>query len=419
MRVLVIGSGGREHALVWKLAQELEVFCTPGNAGIAEECETFTVPWTDTSGILDLAKRLEIGLVVIGAEDPLVAGLGDSLRNAELLVFGPGADGAKHEASKSWSKNMMLQARVPTSSFKAFHESQSAIEFAESIFDMGRQAVIKADGAALGKGVVVCDTLDQAKESIAMMVDQGKMGKAGRSVVVEERIIGKEFSLLTLVSGQHHVSLPVAQDYKRAYDNDQGANTGGMGSYSPVPWISDELLNETEVRIVEPMIRQMAENGIDYRGVLFSGIMVADGHPYCLEYNVRFGDPEIESLAMRLGDGFAEALTAVAQGNPVPPPTVNDVAATCVMVASGGYPGAYKKGVPVSIGAMPESVKVFHAGTISESGQVVTNGGRVLAVAAASSTLDEARNLAYSAVEKINFEGMEYRKDIARLTPQR
>lgn len=419
MRILVVGSGGREHALVWKLAQEAEVFCSPGNAGIAQECECFDVETTDLEGLVKLVDRLRADLVVIGPEDPLISGLADRLIESQLgvPVLGPFADGARHEGSKAWSKKMMSDALVPTASGQAFHDHSEAVAFAESRFDSGFQVVVKASGAALGKGVVVCDTLDQAQDALAGMMLEARFGEAGRTVVVEDRLSGREFSLLTLVSGPYSWTLPVAQDYKRALDGDNGPNTGGMGSCSPVDWVDDNMLAQAEEAIVRPMVRHMAKKGMDYRGVLFSGVMLHDGKPYCLEYNVRFGDPETQSVLRKVGPGFANSLLQVAEGQQVPSLGILPDAAVTVVVASGGYPEAYEKGKKVTIGPLQDGVKVFHAATKILNGDLVTNGGRVLGVSAVAGSVCEARRLAYEGVRQIHFEGMHFRTDIAGQIP--
>ncbi|MBS1722195.1 MAG: phosphoribosylamine--glycine ligase [Armatimonadetes bacterium] len=415
MRILVVGSGGREHALCWKLAQEAEVFCTPGNPGIAKDCETLDVAVTDHDGLTRAARSLEADLVVVGPEDPLVQGLSDRLLESSFggAVFGPRRAGAQHEGSKSWSKHQMEEVGVPTAAHRTFRDPAEAKEYTKSRFDGGFQVVVKASGPALGKGVVVCDTNDEAASAIDEMLVARKLGSAGETVVVEDRLIGREFSILTIVSDGRFRSLPVAQDYKRAFDGDQGPNTGGMGSYSPVPWLSEDTVSEAEQWIVKPMVDHMSRMGIDYRGVLFSGVMIHNGRPYCLEYNVRFGDPEVQTLVRRLGPGLADTLLAAARGEGVPLVPILDNAAVTVVVASGGYPGGYEKGKEVRVGVLPDSVEVFHAGTAGADGRVVTNGGRVLAVSAVGSTLAEARAGAYEGVAAVGFEGAFHRSDIA------
>ncbi len=407
MKVFVVGSGGREHALAWKLSQESEVFACPGNPGIAQVAEC-----VDGDPVA-VAQAIRPDLIVIGPENPLIEGLADNLRALGFAVFGPGARGAQLEASKAFSKDLMAKAGVPTAAFGTFSDAAQAIEFARARYDAGYQVAVKASGAALGKGVVVCETFEEASEAIEMMMVDREFGDAGATVVIEDRLVGREFSLLTLCSGTSFLSLPIAQDYKRALDGDRGPNTGGMGTYSPCGWVSDELVRQSEAEIVAPLLSQLANDGIDYRGVLFSGVMVQDGVPYCLEYNVRFGDPETQTVMRRLGSGFLSALMAVAEGRAVPQVEVLDNAAVTVVMASGGYPGQYEKGRPISIpDGLSESVVVFHAGTLMRDGKLVTSGGRVLGVSEVGKTVDEARAKAYSAVSQIQFEGAFARRDV-------
>lgn len=413
MRILVVGGGGREHALAWKLSQEAEVIVAPGNAGIAEDVEVVPVAATDFEGLIALAKARAVDLVVVGPEDPLIAGLADRLREAEIPVFGPGALGAKLEGSKSFSKELMFEAGVPTSQFLSFHNPNEAKTYARERFADGRPVVIKASGQALGKGVVVCDTIDEAETAIDQMMVERIYGEAGAQIVVEERLRGFEFSLLTIVGDHNFVSLPIAQDYKRIFDGDQGPNTGGMGTYSPVARVPDELVRDTEERVVAPVLRRLNEMGFVYRGVLFSGLMVDDGELFCLEYNVRFGDPETETVMLRLGTGLAKALHQAATGQVIEAPEVLDNAAVTVFVASAGYPGDYAKGLPIDVSQVRDDVKLFHAGTkLDAEGQLVTNGGRVIAVSAAGETLAIARAKAYAGAEAVAFEGAGFRRDI-------
>lgn len=414
MRILVIGSGGREHALAWKLAQEAEVLVAPGNAGIAQELECVDVKASDSEGILALCRERDIDLVVVGPEDPLIAGLGDFLRTGGFPVYGPGSLGARLEGSKAYSKQLMAEAGVLTARYESFQEATLAKEFARSLVDSGAMPVIKASGNALGKGVVVANSLTEAEDAIDMMMVDREFGDAGSTVVVEERLLGFEFSLLTICSGTDFYSLPVAQDYKRALDGDRGPNTGGMGTYSPVAAVSSDMVMEAEALAVRPILSHLKANGIDYRGTLFSGFMVQNGKPYCLEYNVRFGDPETQTVMRRLGSGFAAALLAAAKGESISPIEVLDHSAVTVVVASGGYPGSYAKGIPVQIPSdLPDAVKVFHAGTALQDGQLVSSGGRVLGVSAIGDSQEEARAAAYAACDLIEFEGKHLRRDIA------
>ncbi|MEA2552513.1 MAG: phosphoribosylamine---glycine ligase [Fimbriimonadaceae bacterium] len=414
MRILVIGSGGREHALAWKLAQEAEVHAAPGNPGIAEDCVVHDIPTTDFPALIGLAKGLAVDLVVIGPENPLIEGLADHLRAEGIPTFGPSAESAQLEGSKAFSKALMQAANVPTAEFQSFSDSARARAYARDMFKSGRRVVVKASGTALGKGVIVCDNSEQAERAIANMIDENEFGNAGSTIVVEERLQGREFSLLTLCSDDDFYSLPIAQDYKRAQDRDRGPNTGGMGSYSPVPWISGDLVKQAEEEIVRPILQSM--RGCGYRGVLFSGLMVQDGRAYCLEYNVRFGDPETQAIMMRLGSGFADALLACAKGEPIPRPDVKDNAAVCVVVASANYPGPVEKGyVILPPEKIPEGSKLFHAGTAQKDGDLVTNGGRVFGATASGDTLEDARERAYELARAVRFQGAWFRSDIAHL----
>jgi phosphoribosylamine---glycine ligase len=412
VRALVLGSGGREHALCWRLGQDAEVHSAPGNGGIAQEFVCHEVSLADYGAVLELATSLEPSLTVVGPEDPLVAGLADRLRASGLRVVGPGASGAKLEASKAFSKAAMVEAGVPTAPATTCRDAETALDAVCARFDAGRQVAVKASGAALGKGVVVCATREEAEAAVRFMLEDRALGDAGSEVLIEDRLVGREFSLLTLVSGTAFASLPPAQDHKRLGDGDTGPNTGGMGTVSPVPWLDDSLLARTEERVVRPMLEWLAARGVDYRGVLFSGLMVVDGEPYCLEYNVRFGDPETQSVVRRVGDGFWEALAAVAAGEPVVAPVVRPESAVTVVVASGGYPGTYAKGVPISLGPMPSGVRVFHAGTALGPDGLVTSGGRVLGVSAVGANLAAARAAAYAGVAEVRFDGATFRSDI-------
>ncbi len=414
MKVLVIGSGGREHALAWKLGQEDEVLVAPGNAGIDDDFECIDFPAHDFQGIADLFKGRGIDLVVVGPEDPLIAGGADFLRAKGITVYGPGQAGAQLEASKAFSKDIMAGAGIPTARYQTFQDPKSAKDFANELVHLGSMPVIKASGNALGKGVIVCNSIEEAHHAIDQMMVRQEFGEAGSTVVVEERLLGFEFSLLTVCSGTEFLSLPVAQDYKRAYDGDLGPNTGGMGTYSPVPTVTDSLVRAAEKLAVKPLLEALAAKGIDYRGTLFSGFMVKDGTPYCLEYNVRFGDPETQSVMRRLGSGFGQLLMAAAQGNPLPQIEVLSNHAVTVVVASGGYPGSYQKGKAITLPAtLDAGVVIFHAGTTRRDGALTTSGGRVFGVSATGETLSDARAAAYKTVEQIRFEGMQFRGDIA------
>lgn len=412
MRILVVGSGGREHALAWKLAQEAEVLCAPGNPGIAQDVETVNVSPKDQDAIVKLALDRKVDLVVVGPEDPLIDGLGDKLRAAGLNVYGPNADGAQLEGSKAFSKSIMQAAGVPTAAFESFTDPKAAIAFVKARYAAGKAVAVKASGNALGKGVVVAETEADALKAVEAMMVRKEFGEAGETVVIEDRLVGREFSLLTIVGDQNFVSLPISQDHKRALDGDQGPNTGGMGTYSPCEWVSEALVRECETQMVAPTIAELKRRGISFRGTLFTGVMVQDGVPYCLEFNVRFGDPETQSVMVRLGAGFAQALYQAATGQVIEAPEVKPEASITVVIASKGYPGSYEKGKTISIGKLPDGVKLFHAASADKDGVMVTNGGRVFGLTALAPTLAEAKTLAYDSISKVEFEGASYRTDI-------
>lgn len=413
MRILIVGSGGREHALAWKLSQEAEVFACPGNPGIADVCEVFDCKVGDTVGIAALADRLSIDLILYGPEDPLIAGAADVLRRKGFLVFGPGQDGARLEGSKAFAKQQMIRAGIPTAEFRSFDDPEAALNYARDRFQNGRQVAVKASGAALGKGVLLCAELSEAEDAIQAMLIDRELGLAGETIVIEDRLMGKEFSLMAIVGGPNFWCLPPVQDYKRIHDGDQGPNTGGMGSFSPVPWVSEPLLRRTETQVIAPMVQHLSTQCIDFRGMLFAGILVQNNEPYCLEYNVRWGDPETQSIVRRLGSGLAESLRCASEGRPIAPPEVLQNAAVSVVVASAGYPGAVKKGFALHLEPSQQDVLVFQAGTSSSGSELVTNGGRVLAVSSEAQTLEQARYLAYEGLQRVRFEGMQYRRDIA------
>lgn len=411
MTVLVVGSGGREHALAWKLSRESHVIAAPGNLGMAEDgVACFPCQTGDAAGLLALCRTEDVGLVVFGPERPLVDGVADFLRAEGVAVYGPGADGARLEGSKAFSKEVMAAAGVPTARFATFTDFAEARTYAHARFDEGRRLAIKASGDALGKGVMMATDPDEADEALRALMVARVFGEAGDVVVVEDALAGPEFSLLTIVGDDGFTSLPVAQDHKRAFDGDQGPNTGGMGTFSPVAWISDELVARTEAEVVAPLLHELKRRGIAYRGTLFSGLMMDGGVPHCLEYNVRFGDPETQSVVLRLGDGLLEALLAAAQGGRPERPVVLDNHAVTVVVASGGYPGAYTRDIPIDFGPVPAGARIFHAGV---GPGPVTAGGRVVAASATAPTLVEAHALAYEAARSVHFPGAFFRTDIA------
>jgi phosphoribosylamine--glycine ligase len=413
MRILVVGGGGREHALAWKLSQEAEVICAPGNPGIAEDVECVPVGAFDCEGLVALCRSRQVDFVIVGPEDPLVAGVADRIRAAGFPAYGPNADGARLEGSKAFSKDLMAAAGVPTADFETFSDSTAASEYARKKYGEGRALAVKANGTAVGKGVIVADTLDVALDAVDRMMVKREFGDAGDTVVLEVKLPGPEFSVITLVGDNNFVSLPIAQDHKRAFDGDVGPNTGGMGTYSPVEWVTKSMVSQVETQVVAPVLAELKRRGINYRGTLFSGLMMDGDLPRCLEYNVRFGDPEIQSLVLRVGSGFAQALFQAALGQEITAPEIIDNTSITVVVANGGYPTAPNKGAKITLGQIPAGAKLFHAGTSTKDGELVATGGRVFGASASAQTLQEAHQLAYQAVDAIDFEGCFHRTDIA------
>ena len=422
-RVLVLGSGGREHALCWKLAQSPSVsdlFWAPGNAGAAGLAEVVAVRPTDLDAVVSAAQQRHIDLVVSGTEEPLAEGLIDRLDAADIAAFGPTRAAARIESSKAFAKEIMAAAGVPTA------RSVLVRDVSEGIATLSRFAlpvVLKADGLAAGKGVVICATRDEAIHALTAMLDDGVLGAAGRSVLIEEHLTGPELSILSITDGETVYSLPPARDHKRAFDGDRGPNTGGMGVYTPVPDVDEALMRRIEGEIIRPTIREMARRGAPFRGTLFTGLMLTADGPKVLEFNCRFGDPETQVVLPLMEGDLAELLTAVSTGtlNRVPPPTVRNGAAVGVVLASGGYPGPYATGRPIS-GLDPddaiEDTIVFHAGTRrDDSGAVVTAGGRVLTVVGLGPDLATARDLAYARAGTISFDRAWMRTDIAATIP--
>ena len=416
MRILIVGGGGREHALAWKLSQEAEVFAAPGNPGISRVAECLPIRADNFDAISVACREKEVGLVVIGPEIPLIEGLADRLRSEGSLVFGPGAEAAQLEGSKSFSKAMMSKAGVPTAAYRSFTDANEAIAFALDLHERGCGIVVKASGPALGKGAIVTSSLEEAMDAINRCLVAREFGDASSCIVLEERMHGSEFSLFTICSESGFCSLPAAQDYKRAFDEDEGPNTGGMGSYSPVDWVTSELVHEAEKQVVAPILKQVADEGIVFRGLLYSGLMRVDGKLKCIEYNVRFGDPETQSVVCRLGCGLADALLAAANGEPVPPVEALDNAAVSVVIASAGYPGSVETGHLITQEPVEEGIHIFHAGTKLVDGELLTAGGRVAAITATDANLTLARDKAYRNINGIRFEGARWRTDIGAPT---
>jgi phosphoribosylamine--glycine ligase len=417
MRVLVVGSGGREHALVWKLAQSPEVqnvFCAPGNAGTARHGQNVRIAIDDHREFVRFAQRERIDLVVIGPEAPLVAGLADDLRRAQIRVFGPSKEAALLEGSKVFCKRLLRKSNVPTAEFNVFREPSSVETYLAA---HPGPCVVKADGLAAGKGVIVCDDAQQAREAAKRMLARREFGDAGSQILIEERLVGREASVLAITDGSTIAVLDPCQDYKRAYDGDLGPNTGGMGAYCPAPTVTPESMAVIERDILVPVVHFLRRERRPFQGVLYAGLMLTSTGPKVLEFNVRFGDPECQPLLMRLKSDFAELLLAVAEGRLDRQSLEWDPrVGVCVVVASEGYPGPYKTGVPIhglDEAAAFDDVMVFHAGTTLDDERVVTSGGRVLAVTALGANMHAARARAYEAAGRIRFTGARYRRDIA------
>ena len=416
-RVLVVGSGGREHAIAWKLTQDgAEVLVAPGNAGTAAIAENVPVAATDIAGLLEVARRRNVDLTVVGPEAPLVAGIVDEFAAAGLRIFGPTKRAAQLEGSKSYCKQILHRGDVPTAMFREFRSAARAREYLEAREDV--PVVVKADGLAAGKGVFVCGDRATALAAVQSIADDPALAAAAGTILVEERLDGVEVSVLAITDGRTIVTLPPLQDHKAAYDGDDGPNTGGMGAYSPTPFVDDALLAEIEARILVPTVHAMRRAKTPFQGVLYAGLMLTAQGPKVLEFNARFGDPECEPLLMRLDSSLLELLDATVdrQLESCPPPRWRDAAAVSVVMASEGYPGPVSKGQPIrgldAAATLPD-VQVFHAATRLADGVVVADGGRVLAVTALGSSLARAKLQAYTAVRAIRWAGAWCRKDIS------
>jgi phosphoribosylamine--glycine ligase len=412
MRILIIGGGGREHALGWCFAKAGHaVLAAPGNPGLAALGKCFSV--TGNAEMVELARREKCDLVVVGPEAPLVDGLADAMREAGIDVFGPGREGARLEASKSFSKEFFARHGIRSAAFRHCH---SVFDAEAAIDELGDRVVVKADGLAAGKGVVVCSSKDEARAAAREMLEDRRFGEAGASVVIEERLRGRELSVMAITDGKRYELLVQAEDHKAVGDGDVGPNTGGMGTVSPARWVDDELIGRVRQEIFDPTLRGLQTDGIDFRGVLYAGLMIEDGVPWILEYNVRFGDPETQSVVRRAEGDLAATLRGAARGElPEQPLEWSQKAAACVVLAAHGYPASPRKGDVISgidrAEAMADVV-VFHAGTRLEQGVLRTAGGRVLGVTALGSEMEDARQRAYAAVDCIEFAGMHYRTDI-------
>ncbi|SDX09465.1 phosphoribosylamine--glycine ligase [Marininema mesophilum] len=415
MRVLVIGSGGREHALVWKLKQSpqvTELYCAPGNSGIGQIAECIPqLSATDVEGLQAFAEEKSIDLTVVGPEDSLLAGVVDAFTSRGLAIFGPNQAAAQVEGSKKFAKELMEKYEIPTGAYRAFTQAEEALKY---VREQGAPIVIKADGLAAGKGVTVAHSINEAEKAIHEIMDQRAFGEAGAQIVVEEYLTGQEISLMAFVDGETVRPMVIAQDHKPVFAGDQGPNTGGMGAYSPVPQISDHVVTEAIEKILIPMARGIATEGIYYIGVLYAGLMVTEEGPKVIEFNARFGDPETQVVLPRLENDLLDVLIATIHGELHSTKlSWKDESAVCVVQASSGYPGPYRKGDVIT--GLEQEAKdsiIFHSGTALKDDEWKTAGGRVLGITALGADLAHARDAAYQRAMNIRFEGVHYRRDI-------
>ncbi len=418
MKILVIGGGGREHALIWKFAQSPKVdgiFCAPGNAGIADLATCVDIGAEEIDKLVDFAVKENIDLTVVGPEAPLAEGIVDKLEAKGLRVFGASKKAAELEASKNFAKTLMNKYNIPTAKGRAFTNYDKAKKYVQTL---GAPVVVKADGLAAGKGVLICETLEEAYEGLDLIMKENAFGEAGNKVVIEECLVGEECSFLALTDGETVLPLPSSQDHKRIFDNDEGLNTGGMGAYSPAPILTSFLHNKVMNEVMIPTVQAMAAEGRPYKGILYAGLMIDGEDIKVLEFNARFGDPEAQPLLMRLQSDLVPLVEATIDGTLHKHTLeIDDRAAVCVVISSGGYPGKYKKGTPIEglkAAARMKDSFVFHAGTAKTSEAVVANGGRVLGVTALGTSIEKAISKAYATVGKIHWDECHYRKDIGQ-----
>ncbi len=416
MKVLVVGGGGREHALVWTLKRSprvTEIYCAPGNTGIAEMATCVDINAEDVDSLLEFALREAIDLTVVGPEAPLIAGLANRFEEQGLKVFGPKQRAAEIEGSKALAKEIMIKYNIPTAKYAEFTDTKEAIAYIEA---QGAPCVVKADGLAAGKGVIVAEDKETAINAVKEIMEDKVFGASGDKIIIEEFLVGEEVSILAFTDGNNVVPMVSSQDHKRAYDNDEGPNTGGMGAYSPAPVYTPELDEIVYKEVLVPTIEGLKAEGREYKGVIYAGLMITEEGPKVLEYNARFGDPETQAVLVRLETDLVDIIDAIIENR------LADIEilwkkdpAVCIVMASGGYPGHYEKGKVIKGLTEANQVGVvFHAGTAEKDGEIVTNGGRVLGVTASGETVKEAIANAYQAVDKISFKDMHYRKDIGK-----
>lgn len=413
MKILVVGGGGREHTIIWKLRQNpriTEIHCAPGNGGIATLAKCIPLKATDIEGIVSYAQLEAFDLVVVAPDDPLYMGLVDELQRRGLRAFGPTAAGALLEGSKVYAKHLMKKYGIPTAQYEVFDGYKAALAYVETC---ALPVVVKADGLALGKGVIICNTADEAKTALDDIMSKRVFGDAGSRVVIEEFMQGPEVSVLAFCDGKTILPMASAQDHKRVYDNDEGPNTGGMGTFSPSAKYTDDVRRIVEETIIRRTLDALVSEGVCFKGVLYFGIMLTQEGPKLLEYNARFGDPEAQVVLPRMKNDLLDVMDAVIDGRLCDVTLEWDErSAVCVVMASGGYPGTYPKGIAISGLEKVQDAMVFHAGTALQNGKSVTDGGRVLGITALGKDIEEARSIAYREAAKIHFDGAQYRTDI-------
>jgi phosphoribosylamine--glycine ligase len=416
VKILVVGGGGREHTLIWKLKQSprvTKIYCAPGNGGIARDAECVPIKAEDVDGLLDFARREGIDLTVVGPEVPLVAGIRDAFDRAGLRLFGPSAKAARLEGSKVFAKEIMSSCGIPTAKVHTFRDPAVAISYAGKLCG---PCVIKADGLAAGKGVIIVSNDREAEAAVRLIAEEKAFGQAGDQILIEELLEGEEVSVLAFTDGKTILPMVASQDHKRAFDGDQGPNTGGMGAYSPPPVYTQEIHERVCADVLQPLVNGLRAEGISYQGVLYAGLMLTKKGPYVLEFNCRFGDPETQAVLPRLRSDLVDVMEAVIDGRLADIQLEWDPrAAVCVVMASGGYPGSYERGKEIrGLDQVPDDLLVFHSGTaIGDDGRLLSDGGRVLGVTGYGDSVESAVHQVYRGVERISFEGMHFRRDIA------
>ncbi|HWP31217.1 MAG TPA: phosphoribosylamine--glycine ligase [Fimbriimonadales bacterium] len=415
MRVLVVGFGGREHALVWKLSQSAvveKIIAAPGNAGIAEIAQCFPISALDHEGLKELCQKEEITLAVIGPESPLIAGVADTLREVGISVYGPSRRAAQIEGNKAYAKTLMQEEGIPTAEFEVFTRYELAKSYVYSEFAKGHQLVVKASGEAFGKGAIVCESKEEALNAVARMLLQKEFGSAGETIVIEKRLYGPEVSLQAICNGKDYLLLPSSRDYKSAYEGGKGPNTGGMGAYSPVEELSEEVQSKLGELFIRPVLEKMSREETPFIGTLYAGLMITEEGPKALEYNVRFGDPETQAILPRIENDFATLLENAACSRELPSLKVSPLACACIVIAIEGYPGEYPKGIELPDLSPLKDFLVFHAGTERKNNKLVNTGGRVLNIVGMGESPRDAADKVYNAIEGKFPKPWRYRKDI-------